>query len=294
MTSAQLTGALPEDFAPGARVAGVRGELPGLGEAGKVAPRDARELSKVFFDRLQLLEEGTPEHQYVRNSLIEMNLSLVKFVVRRFRNRGDGEMEDISQVGMIGLIKAIDRFDLTRGVVFSSFAIPYIEGEIKRFFRDSTWAVHVPRRLQELRTELAKAKESLSNELDRDPTMRELADHLNLSDEEVREGLIAANAYITDPLDAPEPGGEESPEPKRTHADTAGELDPAMELFENLHTLAPLLRELNDRERKIIEMRFGQEFTQVRIGEELGISQMHVSRLLARALAQLRAGLLTG
>ncbi|MFE6132256.1 SigB/SigF/SigG family RNA polymerase sigma factor [Streptomyces sp. NPDC056437] len=295
MTSRQLSEASPSDLALWARTAGVRGEQPRVLHLDKIAPSDARDLSKVFFDRLKSLEEGTPEYQYVRSTLIEMNVSLVDFVVRRFRNRGDGEMEDITQVGMIGLIKAIDRFDLTREVVFSSYAIPCIEGEIKRYFRDFTWAVHVPRRLQELRTELAKAKEHLSNELDRDPNVRELAAHLKLSEKEVEEGLVAANAYIADPLDTPAPGDDEGPrETGRSHADTAGEPDPAMELFENLHTLAPLLHELDDRERKIIEMRFWQDLTQVRIGEELGISQMHVSRLLSRALTKLRTGLLPG
>ncbi|WP_433573611.1 SigB/SigF/SigG family RNA polymerase sigma factor [Streptomyces sp. CA-251247] len=295
MTALQLTGSPSADPADSARATEAGGALPRVEDAGKIAPLDARDLSMVFFDRLQALEEGTGEYQYVRSTLIEMNLSLVDFVVRRFRNRGDGEREDITQVGMIGLIKAIDRFDLTRGVVFSSYAIPCIEGEIKRYFRDSTWAVHVPRRLQELRTELAKAKEHLSNELDRDPNIRELAAHLNLSEQEVEEGLVAANAYIADPLDMPAPGDDEGPrETGRSHADTAGEPDPAMELFENVHTLAPLLHELDDRERKIIEMRFWQDLTQVRIGEELGISQMHVSRLLARALTKLRTGLLPG
>ncbi|MER5664336.1 sigma-70 family RNA polymerase sigma factor, partial [Streptomyces mirabilis] len=119
-------------------------ELPWIEDAGNVAPRDARALSKVFFDQLQVLEEGTREYQYARNTLIEMNLSLVQFSARRFRNRGSGDMEDIVQVGTIGLIKAIDRFDLSREVEFTSFAIPYIVGEIKRFFRDTSWAVHVP------------------------------------------------------------------------------------------------------------------------------------------------------
>ncbi|MFE6134303.1 SigB/SigF/SigG family RNA polymerase sigma factor [Streptomyces sp. NPDC056437] len=293
MTALQLTRSSPADLAVSACAAGVGGQLPRV-EAGRIAPLDARDLSMVFFDRLQTLEEGNAEYQYVRNALIEMNLSLVDFVVRRFRNRGDGEREDITQVGMVGLIKSVDGFDLTREVVFSSYAIPCIEGEIKRYFRDSTWAVHVPRRLQELRIELAKAKERLSNKLDRDPTVRELADHLDLSAEEIEEGLVAANAYIANPLDTPAMGDDESPrESGPSHADTAGEPDSAMELFENLHTLAPLLRELDDRERKIIAMRFWQDLTQARIGEELGISQMHVSRLLASALTTLRTGLLT-
>ena len=130
-----------------------------------------------------------------------MNLSLVRFAARRFRNRGSGEMEDIVQVGTIGLIKAIDRFDLSREVEFTTFAVPYIVGEIKRFFRDTSWAVHVPRRLQELRVDLAKAKDELSAVLDREPTVQELAEHLELSEDEVIEGIVAANGYTAGSLD---------------------------------------------------------------------------------------------
>ncbi|MFD5099535.1 RNA polymerase sigma factor SigF [Streptomyces albidochromogenes] len=268
-------------------------ELPWIEDAGKVAPRDARSLSKVFFDQLQVLEEGTAEHQYARNTLIEMNLSLVRFAAGRFRNRGSGDMEDIVQVGTIGLIKAIDRFDLSREVEFATFAVPYIVGEIKRFFRDTTWAVHVPRRLQELRVELAKAKEELGTALDREPTVRELSDHLKLSEDEIVEGLVASNGYTAGSLDMPsDPGEDGRAAASRTFADVLGESDPAMETVEDLHTLAPLLGELDDRERHIIEMRFGQEMTQSEIGAELGISQMHVSRLLSRTLGKLRTGML--
>ncbi|MEV3933380.1 RNA polymerase sigma factor SigF [Streptomyces sp. NPDC053728] len=269
--------------------------LPWIEDAGRIAPQDARKLSRLFFDRLQVLEEGTPEHQYARNTLIEMNLSLVRFAAGRFRNRGSGDMEDIVQVGTIGLIKAIDRFDLSREVEFTSFAVPYIVGEIKRFFRDTTWSVHVPRRLQELRVDLAKAKERLAADLDRDPTVRELAEDLGLEEGEITEGIVAANGYTAGSLDMP----TDSADPvgrapgARTYADVLGEPDPAMEAVENLHTLAPLLGGLDARERRIIDMRFGQELTQAQIGEELGISQMHVSRLLSRILRKLRSGMLT-
>ncbi|WP_433570163.1 RNA polymerase sigma factor SigF [Streptomyces sp. CA-251247] len=270
-------------------------DLPWVEDAGKVAPRDAKSLSKVFFDRLQTLEEGTHEYQYARNTLIEMNLSLVQFAARRFRNRGNGEMEDIIQVGTIGLIKAIDRFELSREVEFTTFAVPYIVGEIKRFFRDTSWAVHVPRRLQELRTELAKARDELSDVLDRDPTVKELAELLDLSEDEIIEGLIAANGYTAGSLDTPNIDSDDAPTGTggRAYADILGDIDPAMELTENLHALAPLLGQLDDRERRILQMRFGQEMTQADIGQELGVSQMHVSRLLNRTLGKLRAGMLT-
>ncbi|MER5613862.1 MULTISPECIES: SigB/SigF/SigG family RNA polymerase sigma factor [unclassified Streptomyces] len=275
--------------------AGELGGLPWIEDAGKVAPCDARELSRLFFGRLQALEEGTPAHQYARNTLIEMNLSLVRFAAGRFRNRGGGgDMEDIVQVGTIGLIKAIDRFELSREVEFTSFAVPYITGEIKRFFRDTTWAVHVPRRLQELRVDIARTKESLVTELDRDPTVPELAEQLGLSEDEVTEGIVAANGYAAGSLDMPADPSEAGRRhaPGRTFADVLGGPDPALETVENLHALAPLLGCLDERERRIIDMRFGQEMTQARIGAELGISQMHVSRLISRILRKLRNGML--
>ncbi|TXS43768.1 RNA polymerase sigma factor SigF [Streptomyces sp. OR43] len=279
----------PAGTLPGRDGAGAS-DLPWIEDTGKVAPKDARALSKLFLDRLQVLEEGTHEYQYARNTLIEMNLSLVRYAASRFRNRGGDDTEDIIQVGTIGLIKAIDRFDLSRDVEFSTFAIPYIVGEIKRFFRDTTWAVHVPRRLQELRVDLAKAKEQLSAELDRDPTVKELAALLDLPEEEIIEGLVASNGYAAGSLDTPS-AETDSGTDKRSYADVIGEADPGMETVENLHTLAPLLEELDDRERLIVRMRFGQEMTQSQIGAELGVSQMHVSRLIARIIKQLRAGM---
>ncbi|MFE9674406.1 RNA polymerase sigma factor SigF [Streptomyces sp. NPDC006259] len=268
----------------------VTDDLPWIEDGSKVAPKDARVLSRVFLNRLQDLEEGTSEYQYVRNTLIEMNLSLVAFAARRFRNRGSGEMEDVIQVGTIGLIKAIDRFDLSREVEFTSFAIPYIVGEIKRFFRDTTWAVHVPRRLQELRVELARSKEVLGAALDRPPTVAELSAHLGLTEDEVIEGLVAANGYVAGSLDVP--GSAEDSADGPTYADTLGDVDPALDLFEDLHALGPMLQKLDERERTIIEMRFGQEMTQAEIGRELNLSQMHISRLLTRTLGKLRVGLL--
>ncbi|MGW0641283.1 SigB/SigF/SigG family RNA polymerase sigma factor [Streptomyces badius] len=266
--------------------------LPQIRDPRKVAPKDARVFSTIFFKRLRALEEGTQEHQYARNTLIETNLSLVHFAARRYRNRGSGEMEEIVQVGTVGLIKAIDRFDLSREVEFTSFAIPYIVGEVKRFFRDSTWAVHVPRRLQELRVTLAKAKEELAGRLDRDPTVKELARHLELSEDEIIEGLVASNGYTAGSLDKPV-GSERDSASAVTYGDVEGDIDPAIERVEDLHALAPLLDVLSDRDRSIVAMRFGQEMTQSEIGRQLGISQMHVSRLLSHLLGRLRTGMLT-
>ncbi|MGC9476847.1 RNA polymerase sigma factor SigF [Streptomyces sp. WG4] len=266
------------------------GSLPGGVDPRTVAPRDARQLSRQFFQRLTELEEGTHEYQYARNTLIEMNMSLVRFAAGRFRGRGD-DMEDIVQTGMIGLIKAIDRFELSREVEFTSFALPYIVGEIKRFFRDTTWAVHVPRRLQELRVELAKAREELSSRLDREPTVAELATLMNISQNEVIEGQIASNGYNSSSLDAALTGdGPDSGE--SVLADFIGVEEDGLRLVEDFHSLAPLMAELSERDRQIIRMRFVEEATQAEIGEQLGCSQMHVSRLIKRIITRLREGML--
>ncbi|WP_181766200.1 RNA polymerase sigma factor SigF [Streptomyces albidus (ex Kaewkla and Franco 2022)] len=273
---------------PGGRAAdGTSDQLPSVDATENLAPADARQLSKTLFDRLTVLEEGTHEYQYVRNTLIEINLTLVRFSARRFRSRGD-DMEDIVQVGTIGLIKAIDRFDLSREVEFTTFAIPYVVGEIKRFFRDTTWDVRVPRRLQEMRMDLARANDKLTSKLGRSPRVSELAEHLDVSEEEIIEGQVAANGYNSSSLDAT----VNDEEGEASLADVLGECDEAMDLVEDFHTLKPLLAELSERDRKIIELRFGEELTQAQIGEQLGLSQMHVSRLLSRSLSGLRKGML--
>ncbi|MEU9670749.1 RNA polymerase sigma factor SigF [Streptomyces bobili] len=268
----------------------LRGGVPVVEVPTAVSPRDARELSRPFFDRLAVLEEGTHEHQYVRNTLIEMNLSLVRYAASRFRGRGDS-MEDIVQVGTIGLIKAIDRFELAREVEFTSFAVPYIVGEIKRFFRDTSWAVHVPRRLQEARVELARATDELQTRLGRMPTTRELSQLMSLSEEEVIEARKASNCYTSASLDAAltSDGG---PDGESVLADFIGAEEPALELVEDFNSLAPLIAQLDARERRILHLRFVEERTQAEIGRELGISQMHVSRLISRMVARLRLGLL--
>ncbi|WP_046501301.1 RNA polymerase sigma factor SigF [Streptomyces odonnellii] len=263
-------------------------DLPYVECPADVAPKDAREISKLFFARLGELTEGTPEYQYVRNTLIEMNLALVRYAATRFRNRSD-QMEDIVQVGTIGLIKAIDRFELSREVEFATFAVPYIVGEIKRFFRDTSWAVHVPRRLQELRIDLAKATDELSQRLDHAPTTAELAGHLGLDEEEVIEGVVAGNGYTAGSIDLPADDAAGVPVPL---SDRLGGPDASLETAENVQALKPLLEDLDERERRILRMRFGDEMTQSEIGAELGVSQMHVSRLLARITGRLREGLL--
>ncbi|CAL9434591.1 RNA polymerase sigma factor SigF [Streptomyces sp. enrichment culture] len=258
-------------------------EIPPYDEVGAV---DARALSKTLFARLETLEEGTYEHAYVRNTLVELNLALVKFAASRFRTRSE-PMEDIIQVGTIGLIKAIDRFELSREVEFPTFAMPTIIGEIKRFFRDTSWSVRVPRRLQELRLELAKAGDELAQELDRSPTVAELADRLGISKDEVVEGMAASNAYTASSLDAQ----PEEDDTEGALADRIGYEDHGLEGIEYIESLKPLIASLPARDRKILSLRFVAGLTQSQIGEELNISQMHVSRLLSRTLTKLRKGL---
>ncbi|MFB7453154.1 RNA polymerase sigma factor SigF [Streptomyces sp. NPDC056194] len=255
---------------------------------------DTRTLSRSLFLRLRALDtEGaaadSPERTYVRDTLIELNLPLVRYAAARFRSRNE-PMEDIVQVGTIGLIKAIDRFDCERGVEFPTFAMPTVVGEIKRFFRDTSWSVRVPRRLQELRLALTKASDELAQKLDRSPTVPELAAVLGVSEEDVVDGLAVGNAYTASSLDSPSPeddGGEGS------LADRLGYEDSALEGVEYRESLKPLLAKLPPRERQIIMLRFFANMTQSQIGEEVGISQMHVSRLLTRTLAQLREGLIS-
>ncbi|MFC8125618.1 RNA polymerase sigma factor SigF [Streptomyces sp. NPDC057302] len=256
-----------------------------------IAPKDAREIGKRFFDRLGQLDEGTHQYQYVRNTLIEMNLSLVQYAASRFRHRGQEEMEDIIQVGTIGLIKAIDRFDLSREVEFATFAVPYITGEIKRFFRDTSWAVHVPRRLQEARIELSKATEELRTRLGRNPSTAELAELMQLEPSEVAQAQMAANGYNASSLDAAVTSGTEDSD--TALADFIGFEEGSYELIDNFNSLAPLIAGLDERERTLIHLRFVEEQTQAQIGETLGVSQMHVSRLLTRVVANLRTGLMT-
>ncbi|MFD8595107.1 RNA polymerase sigma factor SigF [Kitasatospora sp. NPDC059646] len=260
--------------------------LEALADPAHASPADARELSRVLLRRLAGLEEGTREYSYVRSTLIELNLTLVKFAIRRFGHSKE-PYEDLLQVGSVGLIKAIDRFDPDLGVEFTTYAVPTIVGEIRRHFRDTTWSVHVPRRLQELRLDLAKAQDALAQTLDREPTVADLAEYMSLPEEEVIEGLTAANAHTAGSLDLTAPGEGDGQQP----AERLGHVDGGYGLVENLVALKPLIAELPERERLILSMRFTEDLTQSQIGARLGLSQMHVSRLLSRTLAKLRNGL---
>ncbi|MFJ7997941.1 SigB/SigF/SigG family RNA polymerase sigma factor [Streptomyces sp. NPDC096310] len=248
-------------------------------------PHD-RSGARAMFIELRDLPDGSPQKAALRNQLVRMHLPLVEHLARRFRNRGE-PLDDLTQVATIGLIKSVDRFDPERGVEFSTYATPTVVGEIKRHFRDKGWAVRVPRRLQELRLALTTATAELSQQHGRSPTVHELAERLGISEEEVLEGLESANAYSTLSLDVPDTD-DESP----AVADTLGAEDEALEGVEYRESLKPLLEDLPPREKRILLLRFFGNMTQSQIAQEVGISQMHVSRLLARTLAQLRERLL--
>ena len=245
-----------------------------------------RARSAELFARLNDETASEAERSRYRDELVHLHLPLVEHFARRFLNRGE-PLDDLLQVGTIGLIKAVDRFDIGRGVEFSTYATPTIVGEIKRHFRDKGWAVRVPRRLQELRLALTTATGELSQRHGRAPTVHELTEHLKITEEEVLEGLESANAYSTLSLDVPDTD-DESP----AVADTLGSEDEALEGVEYRESLKPLLEDLPPREKRILLLRFFGNMTQSQIAQEVGISQMHVSRLLARTLAQLRERLL--
>jgi RNA polymerase sigma-B factor len=248
---------------------------------------DDREVARRMFDELAELPEDSAPRQQLRGQLVELHLPLVEYLARRFAGRGE-PLDDLIQVGTIGLIKAVDRFDRDRGVEFSTYATPTVVGEIKRHFRDKGWTVRVPRRLQELRAALSSATADLTQTLNRAPTVAELARHLEIGEEEVLEGLESANAYTAVSIEATDGEGGLSV------ADTLGEYDEALEGVEYRESIKPLLASLPARERRILMLRFFGNQTQSQIAAELGISQMHVSRLLARTLAQLRERLMDG
>ncbi|WP_329062522.1 SigB/SigF/SigG family RNA polymerase sigma factor [Amycolatopsis sp. NBC_01480] len=250
--------------------------------------RDEYAHTAPLFEQLAELAGDDPRRTALRERLVTEFLPVAEHIATRFTGRGEPR-EDLVQVGRIGLIHAIDRFTPDRGPDFLSFAVPTIMGEIRRHFRDTGWSVRVPRRLKELHLALSHGSGELSQTLGRAPTPTELAQHLNLDLAEVHEGLIAGNAYQTLSVDKPV---HDDAEPLSL-ADTLGEVDPELAQIENHEALQPLLRELPKRERAILVMRFFGGLTQTQIADRVGISQMHVSRLLSQTLEQLR-GKLTG
>ena len=241
-------------------------------------PEQRAELRRKFATFAETRDDG------LRDQLIEAHLGLAEYLARRFGNRGE-LLDDLVQVASVGLVKAVDRFEPHRGVEFSTYATHTIVGELKRHFRDKGWAVRAPRRMQELYLRLGKIIGTLSQELGRSPTIPELAAEAEVSEEEVLEALEAGQAYRFASLDAPSPGDADG-DSLGAHM---GDEDPGMVDAEHRAALSPLVSRLPAREQRILHYRFFEGLTQSEIAARLGISQMHVSRLLARSLAQLRS-----
>lgn len=244
------------------------------------------ELAPLFVE-LASVSEQDPRRAELRSKLVTEHLPVAEHIARRFSHRGESQ-EDLTQVATLGLINAVDRFDPNRGVDFLSYAVPTIMGEVRRHFRDTGWAVRMPRRLQELHLSVSSAISTLSQELGRAPTPTELAEHIGISRNDVYRGLEAGNAYRSASLDELLTDTDEIP-----LGNAIGETDSELAEVENREAIRPLLAELDERERRILVMRFFRSMTQTQIAEQIGISQMHVSRLLSRTLASLRDGLET-
>jgi RNA polymerase sigma-B factor len=242
-------------------------------------PLDERQLDE---DVVLRLFERIPEDSAARDELVAMFQPLAEYFARRFVGRGE-PIEDLNQVANIGLLSAIDRFDPTREVRFATYAAATILGELKRYLRDKAWAIKVPRPLQELGLRVNRLMPQLSQELGRSPTIQELADRLEATPEDVFEAIDAAQAYSVASLDAPI--GEEG----RSPSETIGGSDHSLELVDRWTAIAPAIKDLPDRERRVLYLRFFSEMTQSEIAEEIGVSQMHVSRILSHTLERLRA-----
>jgi RNA polymerase sigma-B factor len=249
------------------------------------APEPAADRASELITALAALPAGHPGRPALRERTIEAWLPLARHLAQRYAGRGE-PADDLHQVAVVGLIKAVDRFEAERGVDFAGYAIPTVIGEIKRHFRDRTWSVRVPRRLQELRLAITTANNELSHTLGRAATVPDIAGHLGVTEEDVLEGLEGARAYNATSLSLPV-GADGSTE----LGETLGGEDRELELAELRLALGPALATLDERERRIIQLRFYGNLTQTQIAERIGISQMHVSRLLSRALAKLRGHL---
>lgn len=239
-----------------------------------------------LFGELARLSPDDPRRSEVRDKLVTGHLPLAEHIAQRFSGRGVAK-EDLVQVATVGLINAVDRFDADRGSDFLSFAVPTVMGEVRRHFRDTGWLVRVPRRLKELHLSISAASTELAQRLGRAPTPSEIATHLGISQDDVYEGLEAGNAYHSMSLDEVLSGETEN----LALGDTLGEEDAGLEGVENHEALLPLIQELPERERRILGLRFVHNMTQTQIADRIGVSQMHVSRLLARTLQRLREGL---
>ena len=237
-----------------------------------------------MFRELARLAPDSMEFQRHRDKIVERCLPLADHIARRFEGRGEPR-DDLVQVARVGLVNAVVRFDVEAGSDFVSFAVPTIMGEVRRHFRDNSWSVKVPRRLKELHLRLGSATADLSQRLGRAPTATELAAELGMERDEVVEGLVAGSSYNTLSIDT---GGGSDDDDVRAIADTLGDVDVGLDRIEDREALRPLLEALPERERMVLVLRFFESMTQTQIAERVGISQMHVSRLLAKSLARLR------
>lgn len=235
-----------------------------------------------LFAELAGLDEADPRRRELRDRLVTMHLPVAQHIAAKFRGRGEPG-DDLEQVATLGLINAVDRYDPERGIAFLAYAVPTMMGEVRRYFRDTAWSIRLPRRLSELHLALGRASRELSQRFGSAPTPSQLAEHLGISVAEVQEGLEAGQSYRAASLD--DTGGEES---SSSLADRLGGADHDLELVEHRAVLVPALAQLPERERRILIMRFFEHLTQTQIAERVGLSQMHVSRLLARTLEQLR------
>jgi RNA polymerase sigma-B factor len=234
--------------------------------------------------RLLFLRYRKDDDRIARDELIERFMPLARQLARRYQ-RANEPLDDLVQVASIGLVKAVDRFDLDRGVAFSSYAVPTILGELKRYFRDAGWAVHVPRGIQERAMQVDRALKELGGRLGRSPSVDEVAEHLDASAEDVLAAMEAGQAYEAVSLDAQRGSGDADSD---TFADSIGVEDDRFELVEYGATLAPTLKALPKRDQIVLHLRFVEDMTQSQIAERIGVSQMQVSRLIRRALARLR------
>jgi RNA polymerase sigma-B factor len=241
---------------------------------------------RPLFDQLKDPALDEEERARIREQLITGHAAVAEHIARRFRDRGQ-RGEDLTQVAMVGLIGAVDRFDPSRGSDFLSFAVPTITGEIRRYFRDATWHVHVPRRLKERSSQINAAVEELSSRLGRSPRPQEIATELGIGIEEVYEGLQAGYAYHSESLSLPD---DETGVPAGLDRQV-GTFDERLARVEDREVLAQALAVLPEREATIVLMRFGENLTQSQIAQRMGLSQMHISRLLAASLATMRDAL---
>ncbi|MEU7629717.1 RNA polymerase sigma factor SigF [Nocardia sp. NPDC049220] len=246
--------------------------------------RDSYENIEPWFDKLAALEAADPHRHELRAEIIRLCLPLAEHIARRFAGRGEPH-DDLRQVACVGLLHAVDRFDVSRQASFLAFAVPTIMGEVRRHFRDRAWSVRVPRRAKETHARIGPAVERLAQRMGRMPKAREIAAELQVDLPEVTRGLLAANAYNTNSLDAVFVDDDEG---GAALASRLGAEEPCYQLTEDAMAVRPLIAALPGLERDVLVMRFFESLTQGQIAERIGVSQMHVSRILSRTLTKLR------